>query len=159
VTGSRAHVEAFRTFASGDESPFDFGRFIPYPETYARRDRARQVWEHAPGPKDWVRAPCDGYNSGGYEWCIANWGTKWNAHQVQVGRLRHGSGSVKFTVAFATAWTPPKPVVVRAAALFPDLDFSLRYFERGAGFCGTFRCAPGTAPAERIRNYSGTKGG
>jgi hypothetical protein len=159
VTGSRARVEEFWAFARGEETPFDFNRFIPYPEEYARADRKRLAWERDPGPKPWWRPPRDGYNAGGYEWCVANWGTKWNAQRVRLGRPRHSGESVAVTVAFVTAWNPPKPVVVRAADRFPDLDFRLRYFERGVGFCGTFHCAPGAAPAECTRKYAGTKGG
>jgi len=51
--------------------------FIPYPEQYKALDLKMKEWTKK-NNKSSIYAPFNnGYNSGGYEWCIANWGTKW----------------------------------------------------------------------------------
>lgn len=60
---------------------------------------------------------------------------------------------------FATAWTPPKPVVTRASELFPSLSFVLRYFERGCEFCGRFHCTGGGIVIDETEAYVGPRGG
>ena len=57
VEGPTEVIEEFLKFAAG-ESPFDFDRFIPYPEEFRRLDEAAEAWdrEHAGRPDyDWWR--------------------------------------------------------------------------------------------------------
>ena len=60
---------------------------------------------------------------------------------------------------FETAWGPPLPVVKTASELFPDLVFSLRYFERGAAFNGCYRCEAGEVTFDESGPYFGDRGG
>lgn len=130
IEGRKERVEQFLAFAKGEDSPFDFNRFIPYPERFARLDRAAEAWEKLP-PETRGRRPRDGYNPRGYQWCVLNWGTKWNACRVRVGAPECWGDDASVEINFETAWSPPKPVIERAATLFPDLSFDLRYFESG----------------------------
>src|SRR5262245_11180350 len=86
IEGPTAKVEEFLEFAKGEESCLDFSRFIPYPEHFAELDRAAAEWaERNPPPwseEAFKTRPTDGYNQGGCEWCVRNWGTKWNACRV-----------------------------------------------------------------------------
>lgn len=113
---------------------FDFGQVIPYPDEYKLADAACKKWhdifEHVPFSQRPPR-PKDGYNSGGYDWCISNWGTKWNACNVHIARTTRGC-----TIRFTTAWSPPVPVIVALSEKFPDALFDLKYFEGGMGFQG-----------------------
>jgi hypothetical protein len=59
-----------------------------------------------------------------YDWNVANWGTKWDAHRPQVER---SDGTVAYV--FDTAWSPPLPVVERVALLFPTATVRLDYQE------------------------------
>src|SRR5262245_41566713 len=71
---------------NGAERLIDFNKLIPYPERYAKADRERWEWEKANPGASWADAPEDGYNQGGYEWCLKHWGTKWNAfRQARLG--------------------------------------------------------------------------
>ena len=65
------------------------------------------------GPKNW------------YPWNIENWGTKWDAAEVDTERIapRH------FTVNFHTAWSPPYPVIEEASRQYPTLNFTLEWEE------------------------------
>ena len=51
VEGPKEVIEEFLRFAAG-ESPFDFERFLPYPEEFKRLDDAAKAWdkEHAETP-------------------------------------------------------------------------------------------------------------
>ena len=95
-------LNAIRSEADGDEEArlLDFDKIIPYPKQFKeldlraheyqrkflaidRDDPERQSkletlaaeYEVEPGTP-WLK---DGFNSGGYEWCCENYGTKWNA--------------------------------------------------------------------------------
>ena len=51
VEGPKEVIEEFLRFAAG-ESPFDFERFLPYPDEFKRLDDAAKAWdkEHAEQP-------------------------------------------------------------------------------------------------------------
>jgi hypothetical protein len=74
----------------------------------------------------------DGYNSGGYEWCCENWGTKWSACRVELQEQNERC----VHLAFDTAWTPPIPVIAALHKKFPEATLEIEYFECGVGFCG-----------------------
>ena len=59
---------------NGEETPLNEDALIPYPEKFKEMDKvaAQYLKEH---PGEWQNAPKDGFNSGGYEWCIEHWGT------------------------------------------------------------------------------------
>ena len=60
---------------------------------------------------------------------------------------------------FYTAWDPPKPVIKRAAELFPVLRFELRYIEGGA-MSDLFSCSGGEVESETESGpYFGNRGG
>ena len=44
VEGPTEVIEEFLKFAAG-ESPFDFNRFIPYPEEFQRLDEIAEAWD------------------------------------------------------------------------------------------------------------------
>jgi hypothetical protein len=163
VEGPKAVVEEFLQFAAG-ESAFDFNRFIPYPEEFRRLDEAVEAWdgEHAGRPDyDWRARPKDGFNSGGHEWRVRNWGTKWPAFHVEVEEPVNGydGKTLEVTFHFDTAWSPPRPVIARAAELYPALSLDLRYFECGCQFNGQFCCGGGEVECDESGTYFGNRGG
>lgn len=157
---------------------FDCNRIIPYPEAYAQRDAERRAVEKCKCPIERSRLDdefvakygnsSDGYNTSGYEWCCKNWGTKWGCYEL-VRRDYHG-----VCLTFRTAWSPPAPIIVALAKLFPEVTFRLEYFERGMAFCGGFSCPskddyyaedgasewmPGVVDDEWREKYGGRRGG
>ncbi|HMB06331.1 MAG TPA: hypothetical protein VKP69_21685, partial [Isosphaeraceae bacterium] len=115
VEGPAEVLAEFLRFAAG-ESAFDFNQFVPYPEAFQRQDEAVKTWdrEHA-GCRDWRARPKNGYNSGGYEWCIANWGTKSLAWRVEVEPVIGYDGKlVQLAFSFKTDRDPPLPVIKKA---------------------------------------------
>lgn len=156
VAGRKSKVNDFLTKVATEDSAFDFDGILPYPEEWKLMDRAQRAWEednaHIPWPERPPR-PGDGYNNGGYEWCCRNWGTKWNACDVQVVPTTRGC-----TIYFTTAWSPPGPVVAKASELFPELLFTLKYWEGGAGFKGVFTAQAGETHDDES-TYTGSRGG
>lgn len=148
-------------FAKGDDegkpTPFDFKRFVPYPERFVEQDRIAEAWSNDPNRQP--PAPKDGFNAGGHEWCVQHWGTKWNPCRVKYDKGEEYQGELVALIHFDTAWSPPKPVIRKAAEMFPDLNFDLRYFECGAGFNGRYRCQEGQVCVDKVGDYFGERGG
>lgn len=128
VMGSPMEMDRLESFLAKSENPFDFNLFIPYPEKFAILDAQRAELEAQGVP--WDKLPKDGYNSGGYKWCLANWGTKWNA--VEVEKERTSDTTMSFW--FDTANSAPDLVIKRMSELFPSLAFELNYEVEGDGY-------------------------
>lgn len=68
-----------------------------------------------------------------YEWCINNWGTKWNAY----GYDKNSDYSSEKSLRFQTAWSAPQPVIERLSAMYPDVTFEQEFADEDLGAnCG-----------------------
>lgn len=164
VFGPKAKVNEFLDFAKGEESTFDFNRFAPYPEEFQKMDEVADAWERESVGKpgvDWAERPRSGYDSGGHAWCLEHWGTKWNAHRVthEPSAVWHVGEETTVAIQFETAWSPPLPVISKAAELFPDVTFDLRYFEAGTRYNGVLICKGGEVVEYESGRYFGKRGG
>lgn len=135
ISGATEDVDALLTLMGADlpEPKFDFNAVLPYPKAYNDRDDEFAALGHKGVAEKYGPRAQDGYNSGGYEWCVENWGTKWNAYRV----ARRDYMGVCIT--FQTAWSPPRPVIAALHKKFPQLELSLEWFELGAAICGGVR--------------------
>lgn len=61
-----------------------------------------------------------------YDWCVKNWGTKWNAVIDDEDTERNKSGDIIF---FATAWSIPLPIINTLVCRFTKVKFTLEYFD------------------------------
>lgn len=134
------------------KSVFSANKVIPYPARFADADRAAETARTA-DLAAWSTVK-DGYNNGGYEWCMKNWGTKWGTYDAELERTKRG-----LTYHFQSAWSPAKPVIAELARRFPRLRFKLRYFDGGAGFQGKAEWAAGKLASESEAAYRGSRGG
>lgn len=116
IRGNKDDLIELAKSIKSDKSDFDFNNVIPYPKEYADLDTENNG---------------KGYNSGGYEWCIDTWGTKWNACDVIVSK----NGNL-LNIDFETAWSPSIPITQRLSSVFPDLKFKHSYEEGGCDFSG-----------------------
>lgn len=79
-----------------------------------------------------------------YEWCIDNWGTKWNACETTI--LENG-------FEFNTAWSTPIPIIEALSSKFPELTFRIEWADENLGYnCGTIECANGEIALEEYPN-------
>jgi len=160
----------------GNEWLLDMNRFIPYPKKYKIKDlkvqkvrnredfekekanfrnmdgEQRAYWLFKNREESWGMK--DGFNSGGYEWCCTNWGTKWNfcyvsSNVTTVEELKKQDYLQYF---FQTAWGPPNPVIAKMIKLFPKLEFELNYFEPGNAYKGVLTGSNGKIIDDRNWN-------
>jgi len=176
VYGPTKKLNEFMAFAKAsdpDGEALVTEKFIPYPDKFKEMDEEAKVFNEMRERKrlagedisglEWKK---DGYNSGGYEWCIENWGTKWGIYD-SVLQDADGLGSdpddcddeAEIMYNFNSAWSPPNPVILKMSEMFPELEFDLRYFECGAAFNGTFRCQAGKVLRDESGSYFGRRGG
>lgn len=100
-----------------DSKCISFNKVIPYPEEYRIADekaKSRQLGEYIK----------DGYNNGGYEWCLDNWGTKWEAFDGNLDRPK----DTELTMGFDTAWSPCEPIFVELSKKYPNIAIR-HYFD------------------------------
>lgn len=71
------------------------------------------------GVKDW------------YEWCIQNWGTKWD---ININDINTNPNHL--TICSSTAWSPCLEGVTKISEDYPLLHFRVDYAEPGMGFQG-----------------------
>lgn len=187
VTGPLEEVNRFIKYAESNKlSPeqednlLDFNRFIPYPDNFRnqddmsylqdklRKEMAEGYIGHGMNKKEaedkaFAAFPGikDGYNQGGHDWCVENWGTKWNACVVNRDIDKRSITLTKCGVRynFDTAWSPPTPIVKKMGEIFTTLKFTLKYWEHGAAFKGEFIADEGVVQKDVSSNYNGQRGG
>jgi hypothetical protein len=177
IHGDPEALKAFMDFAEGPAGTggpdketvlLSAHRFIPYPDQYAVdlmecTKCAHQFTRDPGGGSMFPNCPdCggfakDGYNRGGYDWCITNWGTKWGLYDIELTDDGSESGSLAYT--FQTAWSPPVPVIQAMSKQFPSLTFALDYFEGLMGFMGSVEYEGGEVIQEGSAPYHGNRGG
>lgn len=185
VKGEESELEKFKEFAQTKEdnevNVLDTNKFIPYPKKFKNFDDKRKKWAEKAdefakrhgcdcwycGDKltDDLRKrflsvnpePKDGFNSGGYEWCCENWGTKWGICEASISKIACVWEELEYF--FECAWSPCIPVIKKMSKMFPKLAFTLRYFERGLGFSGYLRCEKGRIIENLTGEYFGNRGG
>lgn len=83
--------------------------------------------------------PAGGLVQNWYHWNVDNWGTKWDAYEVEI---------TDDFVSFTTAWNPPMPVFEAIIKQFPELDFEFRY-EEEQGWGGEITVSKGVTLHEK----------
>ena len=70
-----------------------------------------------------------------YEWRIANWGIKWDVDAKKEDEwLEEEDASLLYQ--FDAPWGPPDKWLEKVAAMYPNLNFRLKYDEPGMAFMG-----------------------
>ena len=68
-----------------------------------------------------------------YNWCISNWGTKWNSYGYESIENPDNSD----TISFLTAWSAPHPVLEKLTAMFPSVTVEHEWADEDIGInCG-----------------------
>ena len=82
-----------------------------------------------------------------YDWCISNWGTKWNAYGYSEDTIDYHDGDMLY---FQTAWSAPHPILEKLTQMFPDIRLEHEWADEDIGQnCG--RCS--YQNGERIEEY------
>ena len=153
ICGEHKDIKKFKEFArteyKNEDGKIEINvltteKFIPYPTKFKKKDE-----------KSENKLATDGFNSGGYEWCIENWGTKWGICSAEITDELES----ELAYFFESAWAPPTPVILEMSRKFPTLSFELRYFEQGVGFNGIFVAENGEVLKDIEAEYFGNRGG
>jgi hypothetical protein len=155
---NQADLKSFKKFAREGKLLLSANKFIPYPKHFSDLDKASEKWDSVNKGKqkvNWNERPQDGYNQGGYEWCIREWGTKWGMYSTTIEEEDYDR--IKYS--FQSAWGPPLPVIKAMGVKFPTLRFHLQYYEGGCGFQGEYVMSDGEEQENRTCEYSGDRGG
>jgi hypothetical protein len=108
---------------NNSEQLFDFNRIIEMPEELQNTKSPNNVnpdeMKAKYGFSDW------------YDWRSRNWGTKWNAKDVELNL----DTPQQIHIRFSTAWSPPMPVITKIAEMFPFTYITLDW-EEESGFYG-----------------------
>lgn len=94
-----------------------------------------------PVPDDVLAA---GYSEAGYNWCLENWGTKWDIREmleeydwdIEFWNDTEPEDHVEFIASFESAWGPPDKFFKKVAPMFEKLSFLLLYSEPGNDVSG-----------------------
>lgn len=102
VSGSQKEISLFKNYLKQGKNELDFMMILPPPN-----------------------------NEWNYDWCVDNWGTKWEPEDINAG------WNPELAVFdFWTAWGPPVGIWAELARKFPNLVFEARYCEGGMDFSG-----------------------
>lgn len=145
--GEKEALDGLFAEIAGHKSPIDFDKLIPQPAILHRTEASSdadigELLLNGGEAPEWCvgdrRKKCiaaaevcreamrETGHRNWYDWCRANWGTKWNAYDVTLKRhgLALGSSTEKATLSFDTAWSVPEPVLAAIAAKYPQIEFS-----------------------------------
>ena len=76
-----------------------------------------------------------------YDWSIENWGTKWDAYEVD---YKVNKNSIRLN--FQTAWATPYPIFEEISRLFPTLTIIVDFADEDLGRnCGNYEFKDGEA--------------
>ena len=162
VTGDVTTLKEFLEFAKDGDALLSADKFIPYPQKYKELDAAAEIIrEECQKSGDWSKyhQVKDGFNSGGYEWCRENWGTKWGIYEtvIKSQKLEGKKGKVKFN--FNSAWSPATKIILAMGQKFTNLVFDMKYYECGMGYKGHFIVSKGEVIEDSEADYKGRRGG
>ncbi len=143
-----------------DGSVLNLDAIRPYPPKLKELDRIAHEWEDQHPEHPWRGRPKDGFNSGGYEWCIENWGTKWGCYQTYGCTTPIERTDDRIVLHFSTAWSPFRlDLLEEVSQRFPALSFRYDYYEQGAAFQGHAVVAQGRVVTHEQGDYDGERGG
>ena len=82
-----------------------------------------------------------------YDWCLGNWGTKWDIDTEGI-KIKQTDG---FSESFYSAWSPP--VELYEYLKEQGYEINALYYESGMGFCGNWTSSQGD-DYHQIENYN-----
>lgn len=150
--GTEEDVNAVMEFVNDGEDIISANKVIPYPDNFKKMDEehyaryghwGKQTPEQIANVKQDTENGTytkDGYNRGGYDWCVDNWGTKWGFYDATVSEIQQMHDG-KFILEYyvQTAWAPALPVMIALSEKFPNVV--IKYYFEDEGWCYPAGCA------------------
>lgn len=122
------------TAVDGDNTEYGLlNAMVPMPEalrdTTSPDPQPGQANYKGPQPK------VDGFTNW-YDWCVANWGVKWDVSTEGLEFTDNGDGTAKITGWFDSPWGPPLEAVSKFSEDMDGVHIELFYEESGMCFVG-----------------------
>ena len=126
VCNDEQTYDEFKKLVTGEDREFDFDRIIPQPDDInPDLDHNKKDFGHGltTSTTDW------------YNWRLSNWGTKWNAYEIEVDWDEEYKECIEIN--FQTAWSPPEPIYFKLDEIFGE-RISVNWFcrDESDNFCG-----------------------
>jgi hypothetical protein len=140
LNGSSSDIKAFRTKFE-EEGKLDANKVIPYPRDLDLLDKKSNGHKLTKEEEKELTLIAlegkydinkDGYNQGGYNWNIDNWGTKWNFCDCRVEDEDKSGDNIVYD--FSTAWSPITPIIIKMSEEFPNIVFDYFCDEESGDF-------------------------
>lgn len=129
-------LEEILNFVKSDDKIFDFNKIIPMPESLnidSRYDLQRVLSKDRilnENEKELIKKYSENYKNYGFfdwhDWCISNWGTKWNAGEPIL--------KDKNILEFHTAWNHCSPIFFVLSNKFPKAVFEVNFADENRGY-------------------------
>lgn len=123
INGTEAQVEQVLDALKSDESDVDFNRIIPVPEELNRAICGGPLSDEQKALQE-ENVQKYGYLTW-YEFCVGEWGCKWNASEVSV------NGNI---MEFETPWSMPDGIAKKLSEMFPEVTLEWRYADEDTGY-------------------------
>ena len=91
----------------------------------------------SPAPLDGSQPAVDGYDNW-YDWCVANWGTKWDVSDEGLEFVDNGDGTATISGWFDSAWAPPIEAYNKFLDDMDGCSIEATYHEPGMDFLGEY---------------------
>jgi len=191
VTGPKADVLRFVAQIKGTDSDIDFNKVLPMPEELRgtssptrimTQQEIDEIWA------DWNNRKAEGNLSSfekerpmglgitqdkhdefilkygydnWYDWCVFNWGTKWNAYDVTEWSINEGhwnGENSSATIYYETAWSPATALWMWVSNDYPTLDFYHEFADEGGSFLGSETIREGRIISEEEYDWDSDDG-
>lgn len=93
-----------------------------------------------------------------YDWCVRNWGTKWNCYDVTEWSVNENGDTASATIYYETAWSPATTLWLKVSTEYPDCEFYHEFADEGAGFLGTETIVNGDVVKEEELDWDSDDG-
>ena len=127
--GGLDQIKEIKEKLKGKKTCFDFNNIVPIPKELEGTT--------SPNPEPDLfearRLRKEYGHDNWYDWCCANWDTKWNSYTA---RLEEEEDGLHYE--FDTAWGPPIKVIEALRKQYPDLSITAFYDEPGCAIAGYY---------------------
>lgn len=122
-------LDEFKKKISGENGAIDFASIIPEPDNLFKDNLGAKEREQCAveGRPNW------------YDWNSDNWGTKWNAYDINIESEWDGGDCCEMEIHFDTAWSAPFPIIEALRAMDEVDGVWGHYVEEFAESAGVFR--------------------
>lgn len=118
IIGNENKIEEVLEFIKIDNEKIgtiDFNKITPMPKWIFSGNLGREEEQKYGKQNCW------------YEWCLKNWGTKWNAYDQEFNKITN-------TLYFDTAWSGVPELISKLAWIFPNVKIDYSWADEDLGY-------------------------